>query len=368
MRDKKTIIYLLIISMFLLSMMALLASAEMPGNVSAKSWALYNPDTKSFLGGKNLNMQLPMASTTKIITGLIAIENLNMQEVITVPREAVGVEGSSLYLSEGDRITVQDLVYSLLLQSANDAAEVLALRISGSIDEFAELMNSRAAEIGATDTHFENPHGLDDDDHYTTAHDLALITATALENDIFAKICSTYKYTFSIGEKSRTVVNHNKLLKKYNGCNGVKTGFTKKCGRCLVSSAKRDGITLVAVTLSAPNDWNDHTKILDNGFDRLEAIEISELAEIPSELSVILGNKERIKIGVSEEDRYFVKYKENSVLSTDVKLLPYLTKSTKSGDAVGKISITTETSVKEIDIIALEDVKVQKHAKSFWQK
>ena len=266
MKDKKTFLYLLILSIFLLSMMTLLASAETGMNTGAKSFALYNPDTKTFLYQSNANERMPMASTTKIVTALIAIEELDLDEIIQVPKEAVGIEGSSLYLKENDELSVKDLVYGVLLQSANDAATVLAIRISGSIEAFANLMTERAFKTGAVNTKFENPHGLDSSEHYTTAHDLSLITAEALSNETFKQITGTYKYSFKLGENTRTIVNHNKLLKSYDGCIGVKTGFTRKSGRCLVSAANRNGITLVAVTLDDPDDWNDQIARINQYF------------------------------------------------------------------------------------------------------
>ena len=198
MRDKRTILYLLILSTFFISMMALLAYAESDINTGAKSSALYNPDTGSFLYRKNANQRLPMASTTKIMTALIAIEDLDPDSMVRVTNDAVGIEGSSLYLKAGDEITVKDLIYGVLLQSANDAAAVLAIEISGTLDNFAELMNERAKDIGALDTHFVNPHGLDAKDHFTTAHDLALIAAEALSNETFKSIVSTYKYILHV--------------------------------------------------------------------------------------------------------------------------------------------------------------------------
>ena len=192
MRDRKTLLYLLILSTFLIAMMALLASAETGVNTRAKSSALYSPDTNLFLHQNNSDQRLPMASTTKIVTALIAIETLDPDEIIRIPKEAVGVEGSSLYLREDDELTAKDLIYSVLLQSANDAATALALCISGNIDDFAVKMTERAHEIGALNTEFQNPHGLDDEEHYTTAHDLALIAAEALKNEtLYSMITNT---------------------------------------------------------------------------------------------------------------------------------------------------------------------------------
>ena len=323
MKDKKTILYLLILSTFLLSMMALLAYADTGVTAGARSSALYNPDTKSFLYENNANKRLPMASTTKIVTALIAIENLDFSETVKVPKEAVGIEGSSLYLAENDEITVKDLVYGVLLQSANDAATVLALRISGNISDFADKMTKRVIKMGAHDTNFKNPHGLDDKEHYTTAHDLSLIAAEALQNETFKKISSTYKYSFKIGDNLRTVVNHNKLLKGYEGCIGVKTGYTKKCGRCLVSAAERNGVTLVAVTLDDPDDWKDHKNLLDYGFDNLEAINLKTLIQIPESIPSISSDSARLSIELKEDT--LVKNK-NEPIDSYIDLPSYIAK------------------------------------------
>ena len=363
MRDRKTILYLLILSTFLLSMMALLASAETSHTNSAKSSALYNPDTKTFLQRKNAEAKLPMASTTKIVTALVAIESLDLDEIITVQKEAVGIEGSSLYLKEGDKLTVRDLVYSVLLQSANDASCVLALRISGGIPEFADKMNARAKAIGAKNTNFENPHGLDSANHYTTAEDLCLIAAEALSNDIFKKISSTYKYSFNIGDSTRTVINHNKLLKTYDGCIGVKTGFTKKCGRCLVSAATKQDITLIAVTLNDPDDWRDHRSMLNYGFDNLEAVDISDLTELPEDLPTVSADGARVAIKPREDT--LVKYK-NEDIKFSLDLPPYISKDLKSGDKIGEIIINVGDREKTIDIIATNGVKIKKNTKRFF--
>ena len=359
MKDRRTLIYLILISMFLISMLALLASAESSTQSGAKSYVLYNPELNLFLSEKNMNMRLPMASTTKILTALIAIEKLNPDEPITITKESVGIEGSSVYLAEGDVITVRDLIYSVLLQSANDASVALALRIGGTIESFAEMMNTRASEIGATDTNFENPHGLDSDNHYTTAKDLALIAAAALSNDTFRKISSTQKYSFNIGDKTRCLVNHNKLLSQYDGCIGVKTGYTKRCGRCLVSAAYRDGITLVAVTLSDPNDWQDHKKLLDLGFSSLQSIDLKKVANIPDSLPVIYGCKDSVKICVRDSERYYITKNDSEAPKIAVNLIPYVTNSVKAGDALGEIIITEENNTKRIDIIAQEDVRAK---------
>jgi D-alanyl-D-alanine carboxypeptidase len=193
---------------------------------------------------------------------------------VTVTPEMAGIEGSSIYLQPGEHLTVEQLLGALLLESANDAAVALAITCSQSVEAFAEAMNRKAAELGLTDTHFTNPHGLSDESHYTTAHELARVTRAALQNETFRRIVSTYKTTVprQDGEGTRVLINHNKLLRRYDGCIGVKTGYTRDSGRCLVSAAERDGLTLIAVTLNASNDWNDHTALLDWGFSQYASV------------------------------------------------------------------------------------------------
>ena len=362
MRERKTLLYLLILSTFLISMMALLASADTGINSKAKSSALYNPNTKSFLYQNNGDLRLPMASTTKIVTALIAIETLDMNEIILVPTEAVGVEGSSLYLKEGDMLTVRDLIYGVLLQSANDAATVLALRISGNISDFADLMTQRAENAGAVSTHFENPHGLDSDQHYTTARDLSLISAEALCNDTFLEIVSTRKYTFKLGEETRTIVNHNKLLTLYDGCIGVKTGYTKKSGRCLVSAAEKDGVRLIAVTLSDPNDWNDHIEMLDYGFDQLEQVDLSKTVVMPSAIPTV--SSDGVTLGLTLKKNSIVKFKADD-LRYNIDIPNYIASDVKCGDKVGELTLKIGENTEKIDIIATNDVKIKRTSRRF---
>ena len=213
---------------------------------------------------KNAEKRLPMASTTKIMTALITAEECDLDEVITVPEQAVGVEGSSIYLKRDERISVKDLLYGLMLRSGNDAACALAVHHSGSVEKFVERMNQRAKEIGANDTNFKNPSGLPDDEHYTTAKDLCNIARTAMSNATFSQVVSTKLYN---GE-FRQFINKNKLLNAMEGANGVKTGYTQKAGRCLVSSAKRDGMDVVCVVLNCYDMFERSQNIIENCFER----------------------------------------------------------------------------------------------------
>lgn len=252
---------------FLSAALLLSTTAEAMGTISAHSAILMDAATGQVLYEKNSHEKSLIASTTKIMTGLLAAESGRLSETVIIPPEAVGIEGSSLYLKAGERLTVEQLLYGLMLHSGNDAAVALALHLSGNVEDFVDRMNEKAAELGLTETHFANPNGLDDEGNYGTAHDLAVLAAAALENEVFRQVVSTKTYT--VGQRQLT--NHNKLLWRYEGAMGVKTGFTKAAGRLLVSVAERQGRRLIAVTINAPDDWNDHSKLLDDGFSRLTA-------------------------------------------------------------------------------------------------
>ena len=243
-------------------------SDAVPPATTAKAMALLDADSGTLLAEKSADEHLPMASTTKIMTALVVLDHLPLDRVVTVSPEAVGIEGSSVYLYAGEQITVETLLYALLLSSANDAAVALAIETAGSVADFAALMNEKATALELKNTHFCNPHGLHDEAHYTTARELALLTAHALKNEHFAKIVATRKHAAPQNgtDATRLFLNHNRLLSSYADTIGVKTGFTKAAGRCLVSAAKRDDLTLICVTLSCPDDWRDHTALLSFGF------------------------------------------------------------------------------------------------------
>lgn len=234
--------------------------------LSAKSAILIDGHTGRVLMEQNARERMGMASTTKIMTALIALEEGDLNSEVEISYFAAGMIGSSMYLKSGEKITLLDLIYGLMLNSGNDAAAAIAEHIGKDMETFADLMTQKAKSFGLNDTSFANSHGLDADNHYTTAYDLAQITRRALEIPLFAQIAATKAITIGMGENARTLVNHNKMLSLYKGATGVKTGFTKKCGRCLVSSATRDCLKLIAVTLNAPDDWNDHKQMLDYGF------------------------------------------------------------------------------------------------------
>ena len=246
-------------------------------DVSARAAVLIDAASGAVLFEKNSSERLPMASTTKIMTAYVILNSLPLDRVVTVPKEATRIEGSSIYLQENEEITVETLLYGLLLESGNDAAHTLAVACAGNIPAFAEKMNQAGARMGLQNTCFQNPHGLTAEGHYTTAYELARITAAALQNPTFKAIVSTQKKLAPSmdGKLTRLFLNHNKLLRYYDGAIGVKTGYTKAAGRCLVSAAERNGQTFIVVTLDDGNDWNDHTRLLDYAFENFDTLEIA---------------------------------------------------------------------------------------------
>ncbi len=278
--------------------------------LSAKSAATMDCVSGRFLTQRDMDRQSLIASTTKIMTALVICERCNVLDQMQIPKQAVGIEGSSMYLREGERLTLQELLYGLMLSSGNDAAVALALYCCGSIPEFANLMNDKARALGMTGTHFENPNGLDAKNHYSTAHDLAILAAYAMENPIFAKTVSTK--TVTIG--NRVLRNHNKLLWRYPGADGVKTGFTKAAGRILVSSAVKDARRLVAVTINAPDDWADHTKMLDEGFSAFHVERVVTTGDVVGYREIVGGTASKVAVLAAENFSYSLSAQEQPQL------------------------------------------------------
>ena len=264
-----TLLIVLIICLFSVSFFEKVSEKAL---AAEKSGAIcMSADTGEIFFAKNEDLRLPMASTTKIMTALLVIENCLPSEVVTVTEKTVGVDGSSIYLKAGDRLTVEELLYGLMLRSGNDAAETLADYCAGSIDNFVEMMNERAAQLGLRNTHFANPHGLHDPDHYTSAYDLCALSCYAMRNERFRKIVSTQFITVGVGENKRYWSNKNKILHTFSGGNGIKTGYTKDAGRCLVASATREGKTVVSVVLNRPDMFAACEKMMEEAFSVLSA-------------------------------------------------------------------------------------------------
>ena len=276
--------------------------------VSAEHAIVLDAATGRVLYERRADEQSLIASTTKIMTALIVCEQCNVLDRMQIPKEAVGIEGSSMYLREGEILTIQELLYGLMLQSGNDAAVALAIYCGGTVEGFAELMNDKARYLGLENTHFENPNGLDSPGHYSSARDLAILSAYAMNNPIFAKTVSTK--SLKVGE--RYLTNHNKLLWQLNGADGIKTGFTKAAGRILVSSAIRDGRRLICVTINDPDDWKDHKTLLEACFERYEQRQLVGAGQVVGTAEVLSGNGARTHL-IAEEDFIFALAKDETV-------------------------------------------------------
>ena len=268
--------------------------------ISAKKAVLMDADTGRFLYEKDAHSRSLIASTTKIMTALIICEQCNVLDRMKIPAEAVGIEGSSMYLREGEVLTLQELLYGLMLCSGNDAATALAIYCGGTVEGFVQLMNDKAFRLGLQGTHFASPHGLDSPNHYSTARDLAVLAAYAMKNPVFYQTVSTKSVRFG----SRSLQNHNKLLWRVDGADGVKTGFTKAAGRILVSSATRQGRRLICVTINDGNDWQDHSSLLEEGFSRYTPNQIVQQGECMGTVSVLGGESERVQLLAGEDFTY----------------------------------------------------------------
>ena len=260
--------------------------------VSARSALVMDAATGRVFYEKNADERSLIASTTKIMTALVVCEQCNVLDRMRIPKEAVGIEGSSLYLQEGEVLTIQELLYGLMLHSGNDAATALAIYCGGTVEGFVQMMNDKAHRLGLQDTNFANPHGLDAPGHYSTARDLAVLTANAMKNPVFAQTVSTK----SIHIGSRVLRNHNKLLWQVPGADGVKTGYTQAAGRILVSSAARDGRRLVMVTIHDPDDWLDHKTMLEQGFSQYQLQNILSKGDCVAVVEVAGGDASRIEL------------------------------------------------------------------------
>lgn len=326
-------------------------------DINGSSGILIESKSGRILFSRNPHQRLPMASTTKIMTALLAIEEGNLDEKVKIKSNSVGIEGSSIYLMPGEEITLRDLVYGLMLRSGNDAAVAIANHISGSVENFAQLMNQRAKEIGANNTNFTNPHGLTSDNHYSSAYDLAIITREAMKHEEFKTISKTKLWT-SDRDVNKFFYNKNKTLWGYDGGDGVKIGYTRKAGRCLVASATRNGIQLIAVVLNDYAWFDDCYRLFDYGFSNYKAMVIYDKGQYIRSVYVPNGKKDILPIVTSnslmlpltEEECKSIK----TIINIPKEVNAPVTKGTKLGDIKvyqnGKLVYTD-------DLIAKEDIE-----------
>lgn len=341
------------------------ARAEM--SLSAQSAVLIEAQTGTVLFQKNANERRAMASTTKIMTAILTIEAGDLDSEFTVDSYAIMVEGTSMGLQQGDRVSRRDLLYGILLPSGNDAANAAAVSVGGSIGAFVEMMNEKAQALELYDTHFVTPSGLDAQGHYTTALDLARLAAYAMRNETFRDIvaCSSAEVEFGNPPYKRTLYNSNKMLRQYDGTIGVKTGFTDNARRCLVSAAQRDGVTLIAVTLNAPDDWNDHEKMLDSGFAMVKSYPLETAC---SSRVNVAGTGQSVGV-YADSARLSLLPEQRERLQRRVILPSMVYGNVARGDRLGEIEFWLDGAlVQTCPLYADADAAAEKTQLKWWQK
>ena len=348
----------MVVSPLLAAAFSFQAAAAWPQALTqAKGAVLIEAASGRVLAEHRCHEPMPNASTTKIMTALLTLEQEELDESFVVDAAAIRTEGSSIGLLEGDQATLRTLAWGMLLASGNDAANAAAVRIDGSLEAFCGRMNRRAAELGMKDTHFCSPSGLDVGDHHTTAYDLALLTREALSNDDFAEMVRSKSAKLCYGNPPyhRWLTNHNRLLWQYEDCIGVKTGFTKAAGRCLVSAAERSGLTLIAVTLNCPDDFNVHRQLYEEAFSALEFLDVSDTLGSLS-VAVTGAEQERGPVEPLWTPGAYLTAGERSHYQLSVRLEPFLYAPVRKGQPAGEITLTLEgVPLSVVPLIAAEE-------------
>lgn len=345
----------IVLSLALIFAVKIPARAELA--VSAKAAMLMHADSGRVLYEKNADEHMLIASTTKIMTAIVVLEHCELDDLVEVDSRSAGIEGSSMYLKAGESYTVEDLLYGLLLVSGNDAASALALHVADSMEEFAELMNAKAAELGMTESSFKNAHGLDEEGHYSTARDMAKLAAYCMGNEDFARIAGTVSHT--VGEQ--TLVNHNRLLREYDGCLGLKTGYTMAAGRTLVTCAERDGARYVCVTLNDPDDWDDHKALYDWAFANYSFAEV-----IPAGLSyeVPLISGAEMTAPAETEGAAYALIQNGESYDMELELPAFAFAPISEGDRAGRaVACSDGQEIASVRIVYSEDVEVDRELK-----
>ncbi len=339
-------------------------------DVSAKSAILLCDNNDSVIFEKNSTEKLSMASTTKIMTTLLALEYAKKDNKTVTFTQDMIAEGSSMYLKVGDKVKLSDLAVGMMMVSGNDSANAVALTLGKTKEKFADMMNAKAEVIGMNDTHFVTPSGLDDEQHYSTAKDMAKLMQYAMQNKDFASLTAQKSMKVNFISPSDTVnvyYNHNKLLSMYEYCNGGKTGFTKKSGRCLVSSAQKDGVKLIAVTLNAPDDWNDHIRMYNYGFSKLQKVSgIDE--DFRFSADVVGGNQSTVELKPSESMSYVTENGEELNITRKLILDRFLYAPLDKGETVGSVQYYSgNKKIEEIPLVTTSEVVYKQVRKSVWE-
>ncbi|MBQ6842134.1 MAG: D-alanyl-D-alanine carboxypeptidase [Firmicutes bacterium] len=336
--------YLKVLALALL----LIFSVSLPAlalNIDCSAAILIDAESGRILYQENAHESLPVASTTKILSTLVALEHYrNLDEEVTVPADYVNPGEASIWLVPGETLTVRDLLYAMMLRSANDAAEVLAIHTAGSIEGFSELMNDKTAELGLGDSLWSNPNGLSDVEHYSSAYDLAMITRAAFEHEVFKTIVSTEKYTMPWAghDYDRVVNNTNEFLTRYMGADGVKTGTTTSAGQCLVASVTRDGMCLIGVVLNSQDRYADMTTLMDYGFNNFEQVKAGSSGDVIETVNVKKGRRNNVSIVLRDDVRLIVEKGHADAVSTTINLPKTLETPIERSTAVGTVVYTDD--------------------------
>ena len=340
-------------------------------SVSAQSYVLYCADNGKIICSKDENKQMKPASTTKLMTSLIALEEAASGNKKVKFTDEMIAEGSSMYLKVGEVVTLKDLASGMMMASGNDAANATAISISGSTEKFAAKMNERAQQIGMKNTHFVTPSGLDDEEHYSTAYDLAVLMSYALENEDFAQLTSQKSATVNFIEpssKKTTYSNHNKLLSLYEYCIGGKTGYTMAAGRCLVSASKKDGLTLICVTLNDKNDWNDHISLYDYGFSQYSCYSSAD-TEFFADIPCVGGESDTVTVTGEKNASIVIPSEDKDRVSRKVYIDSFVYAPIKKNEAVGRIEYLIDDKViSVVDLIAVDKINSKKEIKNIFTK
>ena len=365
----KKIISVLLCLALLLTLPFYAGAAEEP-ETSAGAFVLYCAENGEILFSKNKDKRMKPASTTKLMTTLLTLEEAAKNDRLVTFTPEMAAEGSSMYLKYGEKLRLSDLAAGMMMCSGNDAANAAAAAISGSVEKFANLMNVRAKKLGMENTHFVTANGLDDEKHYSTARDLALLMAAGLQNKAFAELTASKSATVCFAEPDdKTVVysNHNRLLRLYENCIGGKTGYTTAAGRCLVSAARRGGVTLICVTLDDKNDWNDHISLYESGFSRLSGFR-GEDSSFVIKLPCAGGEEDEVEVRGEADVSLVTEGGRAKDIQRKIYLDSFAYAPVSKGEALGRIEYILDGRVlKSVALIACEDVKIKKVRKSLFQ-
>ena len=338
---------------------------------TARACVVIDQASGRILLSHNADAPLPMASTTKVMTALMAIERGNLNDPVTASRNAFGVPGTSIYLAQGETLTLEQMLYGLMLASGNDAAVAIAEHIGGTVENFCRLMTERAAELGCRDTVFLTPHGLPCEGHYTTAHDLALIDREAMTHDIFRQIVSTTraKIPWEGRDYDRVLTNKNRLLTAYEGATGIKTGYTRKAGRCLVFGAEREGMAIIGVVLNCPDWFDEAARLMDEAFARWDAMTLLCAGEHLRTIPVEGSGGAAVDAVLTDDLTGLVP--ESALPQVEINLPSSLTAPVRAGDALGTVRMVYQgEALCEVTLVAADSIRRDDFParwKRYWQ-